>query len=190
MGTKMLATGTLSSLQERYGGAFVVRAVRAPDTDAAIVEQQVKKLFNNSVKEYHDSHGQVTFALPHIKSHLGSIMTIMEELKGDKMEEEVAEGQAAVVMGGSSRAGGSSAAPRPESLSCLDHGHPAADDRRRPAPPGRPFHRSRIAEGRSRPGPLGAPGPSDGTRRDRRYLISHIQRIGACFSAAPVFLLR
>jgi hypothetical protein len=59
MGTKMLATGTLSSLQERYGGAFVIRAVRAPETDAHVVEQEVKRLFISSVKEYHDSHGQV-----------------------------------------------------------------------------------------------------------------------------------
>jgi len=59
MGTKMLATGTLASLQQRYGGAFVVRAVRVPEIDAVTVEQHVKRIFENSVKDYYESHGQV-----------------------------------------------------------------------------------------------------------------------------------
>ena len=108
MGTKMLATGTLSSLQQRYGGAFVIRAVRAPNTDSATVEHEVKKRFEDVVKDYTDSHGQVTFSLPHVKSHLGSIMRTMEELKGEKMAEEVEE-ESDIGLSGSSRVGGASA---------------------------------------------------------------------------------
>ncbi len=48
-------------------------------------------------------------------------------------------------------AGGSAAAARPQGQHRLDHGVAAADDFRRPAPPGRPFHRPDVAEGRNRP---------------------------------------
>ncbi|TVY44013.1 Retinal-specific ATP-binding cassette transporter, partial [Lachnellula occidentalis] len=88
MGTKMLATGTLTSLQESHGGAYSVRAVRAPGTNALEVKQLVQERFGGRVANYVDGHGQVSFNLPHDKRALGAIMRIMEELKGDAVEEE------------------------------------------------------------------------------------------------------
>ncbi|TVY46029.1 ABC transporter A family member [Lachnellula subtilissima] len=88
MGTKMLATGTLTSLQESHGGAYSVRAVRAPGTNAQEVKQVVQERFGGRVANYVDGHGQVSFNLPHKKRALGSIMKIMEGLKGDVVEDE------------------------------------------------------------------------------------------------------
>lgn len=102
MGTRMLATGTLSSLQETYGGAFGIRAVRLPEAAAENTETLVKGRFENIVSNYEDSHGQISFNLPHDKRALGSIMKIMESLKGNVIEdEEETSGNAA---GGSSAA--------------------------------------------------------------------------------------
>lgn len=88
MGTKMLATGTLGSLQETYGGLYSVRAVRVPESLVLDVEELIKRKFNGQVSNYEDSHGQISFNLPHEKSQLGSILRIMEELKGDFIEDE------------------------------------------------------------------------------------------------------
>ena len=88
MGTKMLATGTLSSLQETHGGAYSIRAVREIDTDAIEVENFVKQCFEGNVSNYYDSHRQISFNLPHDRTALGNIMRIMEGLKGDPIEDE------------------------------------------------------------------------------------------------------
>ena len=102
MGTRMLAAGTLSSLQETYGGAFGIRAVRLPETSTDDTEALVRGKFENMVSNYEDRHGQISFNLPHDKRALGSIMRIMESLKGNIIEdEEEASGNAA---GGSSAA--------------------------------------------------------------------------------------
>jgi ATP-binding cassette subfamily A (ABC1) protein 3 len=98
MGTKMLATGTLSSLQETYGGLFSIRAVRVSEISASEVEQIIKEKFGLAVSNYEDSHGQISFHLPHERRELGNIMKIMEELKGDLLEEQ---------QEGASKAGGS-----------------------------------------------------------------------------------
>jgi ATP-binding cassette subfamily A (ABC1) protein 3 len=82
IGTKMLATGTLSSLQETHGGAYMIRAVRAADTTAEEVKALIESKFGGRVSGYLDGHGQVSFCLPHEKRRLGEIMRRMEELKG------------------------------------------------------------------------------------------------------------
>ena len=105
MGTKMLATGTLSTLQESYGGLYSVRAVRAESTSAAEVETTIRSSFENRVSNYEDSHGQISFNLPHDKKALGTILTIMEELKGEVIEDE-----------GSSTEGSAAAAHRNEKV--------------------------------------------------------------------------
>ena len=100
MGTKMLATGTLSRLQETYGGLYSVRAVRLPGTSAEQVKMMVESAFPNIVSQYEDSYRQVSFSLPHDKSALGAILRIMEGLKGDPIldqagihdDESIAEG--------------------------------------------------------------------------------------------------
>ena len=97
MGTRMLATGTLGSLQETYGGLFSVRAVRVLESDTKEVERVVKEKFEDRVSNYEDSHGQVSFNLPHEKRALGAILKVLEGLKGDEVAEE---GEGAV--GGSS----------------------------------------------------------------------------------------
>lgn len=86
MGTRMLATGTLASLQESHGGAYSIRAVREHSTDAAEVEEIVKKSFDDKVSNFIDGYGQIGFNIPHDRSALGSIMRIMEGLKGNVVE--------------------------------------------------------------------------------------------------------
>lgn len=87
MGTKMLATGTLGTLQEEYGGLYSVRAVRTPEASAAEVERMVKESFDGQLVNYADRHGQVSFNLPHDKAALGRILKVLEALKGDPVEE-------------------------------------------------------------------------------------------------------
>lgn len=94
MGTRMLAKGTLSQLQEEHGGHYSIRAVRTPESSAQEVERMVKDCFDSRVMNYEDRHGQIGFNLPHDKSALGSILKIMERLKGDPIEEQ--EGAGAV----------------------------------------------------------------------------------------------
>jgi len=98
MGTRMLATGTLSSLQERYGGMYCVRAVRAPGVDANEMQQVVNERFGGRVSGYMDSHGQVNFWLPLERggSTWGAIMGVMEGLKGEELEGEEGAGRAVV----------------------------------------------------------------------------------------------
>jgi ATP-binding cassette subfamily A (ABC1) protein 3 len=100
MGTRMLASGTLNSLQETYGGVFGIRAVRVPEISAEDTEKMVTEKFGNMVSNYEDSHGQISFNLPHDKRALGSIMRVMESLKGDVIEDEDESGENAA--GGSS----------------------------------------------------------------------------------------
>ncbi|KAK2754389.1 hypothetical protein FQN54_007033 [Arachnomyces sp. PD_36] len=83
MGTRMLAKGTLNSLQDEHGGLYSVRAVRTPESSAAEVQAMVRELFGGQVVNYADRHGQVSFNLPHDKAALGRILRVMEELKGD-----------------------------------------------------------------------------------------------------------
>ncbi|EPE27975.1 P-loop containing nucleoside triphosphate hydrolase [Glarea lozoyensis ATCC 20868] len=83
IGTKMLATGTLSSLQEAHGGAYMIRAVRSANTTSAQVHEMINLKFEGRVSNYLDGHGQVSFCLPHVKKELGRIMRGMEELKGE-----------------------------------------------------------------------------------------------------------
>ncbi|OBT46282.1 hypothetical protein VE00_02364 [Pseudogymnoascus sp. WSF 3629] len=88
MGTRMLATGTLASLQESHGGAYSIRAVREHGTDVAEVEDTVKKSFDGKVSNFIESYGQIRFNIPHDRSALGSIMRIMEGLKGNVVEDQ------------------------------------------------------------------------------------------------------
>src|SRR4051812_3993333 len=83
IGTKMLATGTLSYLQEAHGGAYMIRAVRSANTTSAQVHEMINLKFEGRVSNYLDGHGQVSFCLPHVKMELGRIMRGMEELKGE-----------------------------------------------------------------------------------------------------------
>lgn len=87
LGTKMLATGTLSSLQERYGGVYNMKAVRQPHVDATTAERLVKEKFDGRVSKYTDSHGQISFNVPHSRRELGTFMTIMEGLKGNDISQ-------------------------------------------------------------------------------------------------------
>ena len=98
MGTKMLATGTLSELQGTYGGLYSVRAVRAPGTSAEQVKAMVEASFPEIVSQYDDSHGQISFSLPHDKRALGAILRVLEGLKGNAIvnEEVIYEGDEAV----------------------------------------------------------------------------------------------
>lgn len=88
----------------------MVRAVRETGTDATEVEGIVKMEFENAVSIYEDSHGQVSFGLPHDKAALGRIMRVMESLKGESLEEEVENEKDAGAGGTGAGAGGSASA--------------------------------------------------------------------------------
>ena len=61
-------------------------------------------------------------------------------------------------------AGRGAAAARPQGQRRLDHDLAAADDLRRSAPPGRPFHRPQHAQGRGRPRPVRTAGRAGRSR--------------------------
>lgn len=83
MGTKMLAKGTLSSLQTEFGGAFHLRAVRATGMDKNLARSLISIDFDNQAQGYVDNHGQISFRLPLDKKMLGRVMQKMEVLKGN-----------------------------------------------------------------------------------------------------------
>ena len=103
MGTRMLAAGTLSSLQEAYGGSYSVRAVRVPGSQQDDVKDMILARFGGMVSAYEDRGGQIGFCLPHEKRLLGAIMTVMESLKGNVVEPEEA-GSGSTAAGGASSA--------------------------------------------------------------------------------------
>lgn len=102
MGTRMLAKGTLASLQEQYGGQYSIKAVRVNGVRKEEVEGAVREAFGGGVSGYFDVNGQVGFGLPHEREKLGAIMTVMEGFKGVLVEEEGADE-------GAGRVGGSAA---------------------------------------------------------------------------------
>jgi ATP-binding cassette subfamily A (ABC1) protein 3 len=83
MGTRMLATGTLTSLQAQYGALYSIQAIRVPDISQQEVEGIVKNSFSNQIVDYEDRYGQISFHLPHNRAALGRILTTLEALKGD-----------------------------------------------------------------------------------------------------------
>ena len=72
----------------------------------------------------------------------------------------------------------------------LDHGLAAADDLRRSAPPGRPFHRPDDAEGRSRPRPVRAAGAPARAGRSRRGRFLTAAALVAAASPNPAATAR
>lgn len=90
LGTEMLAKGTLSSLQMDYGGTFSVRAVRASGVGSCLAMTVIRFEFDDRTVGYTDSHGQISFRLPHEKRMLGKIMGTMEKLKGNVGDERAA----------------------------------------------------------------------------------------------------
>lgn len=97
MGSKMLARGTLSSLQKAYGGSYSVRAVRAAGIDRNQAMSLIRIALDNSTIEYTDHHGQISFKLPHKSNMLGRIMKRMERMKGN-VEYETAKAKAVKVI--------------------------------------------------------------------------------------------
>lgn len=95
MGTRMLATGTLGSLQAAHGGFVSVRAVRFPEISAEEAEALVKEKFEGKIFKYEDRHEQISFKLPHDKRALGSVMKVMESLKGNTIRNEGESGSRA-----------------------------------------------------------------------------------------------
>ncbi|XMA20194.1 hypothetical protein WAI453_012985 [Rhynchosporium graminicola] len=112
MGTRMLAVGTLASLQETHGGAYSVRAVRSPEMESEETKRVVKEAFadgRGEVRNYEDAHGQVGWELEKGGRSWGGIMRVMEGLLGKRIDED---GERNGHLGGGSSmgaAGGSSA---------------------------------------------------------------------------------
>jgi ATP-binding cassette subfamily A (ABC1) protein 3 len=88
MGTRMLATGTLSTLQEQHGGLYSVRAIRTPETISSDVEGKVRECFKGTVLNYQDKLRQIRFNLPQESSSLGKILKTMERLRGNDVQED------------------------------------------------------------------------------------------------------
>ncbi|KAL2064305.1 hypothetical protein VTL71DRAFT_4799 [Oculimacula yallundae] len=113
MGTKMLASGTLASLEATHGGAFSIKAVRVPEMEREEAERRVREAFGNveggEIKAYEDAHGQVGWEVEKVAGGRtwGGIMSIMEGLVGERIREsEDSDGD----LGGGSRGGSSAAA--------------------------------------------------------------------------------
>lgn len=125
VGTKMLATGTLTELQEIHGGNYCVRAVTCKGMSARDVEVAIRERFGESISGYAEACGQIKFGLPHERSALGGILRVLEELKGDficeranKRDETAGNGHSSGATG-SSAAGGSSAVENVENVRYL-----------------------------------------------------------------------
>ncbi|KAL3417886.1 ABC transporter [Phlyctema vagabunda] len=86
VGTRMLATGTMEKLQQTYGGRYSIRAIRNPNgSNASDVENTLREKFLDmglAVIQYTDSHGQISFCLPHDRKKYSKVLLTMEELKG------------------------------------------------------------------------------------------------------------
>ncbi|KAH8805682.1 ABC transporter-like protein [Xylogone sp. PMI_703] len=105
--TRMLVSGTLSSLQVSHGGAFSLRAVLTPGFDSRQAESLIREKFENiglRVMNYMNSNGQISFNLPHDKKMMGHIMKAMEELKGEDILPTPKSGDSSHGNGGSAGA--------------------------------------------------------------------------------------
>lgn len=86
LSTRMLATGTLSSLQDSDGGLYKIRAVMSPDVDSSLSETAVYETFRSLGRDtinYWHSNGLVQFYLVYDRLALGRIMQAMERLAGN-----------------------------------------------------------------------------------------------------------
>ncbi|KAI9041867.1 uncharacterized protein KD926_006412 [Aspergillus affinis] len=85
MRTRLLASGTLNSLNDSYGGAFRLRGVRCEDVGTEMAKHEVTRSFSKAglhAMKYSDMKGLVEFFIKYEKRNLGQIMSIMEGLKG------------------------------------------------------------------------------------------------------------
>jgi ATP-binding cassette subfamily A (ABC1) protein 3 len=84
--TRMLAVGSLSSLQELHGGLYKIRAVRSDSVIKSAAETQVRVTLGRWGIEGHnywDSNGLVQFNVVYDRTTLGRIMVAMERLVGN-----------------------------------------------------------------------------------------------------------
>ncbi|KAG4433383.1 hypothetical protein IFR05_011143 [Cadophora sp. M221] len=86
IGTKMLATGTLPELRDRYGGSYRVRATYS--TSQCTCESDIRVLLNrtflNEIRNLKMGFGEASFEVPFVRGRLGGIMRKMEGLMGVK----------------------------------------------------------------------------------------------------------
>jgi ATP-binding cassette subfamily A (ABC1) protein 3 len=83
--TRMLAIGSLSSLQELHGGLYKIRAVRSESAIKSVAETQVRVTLGQQgieVQDYWDSNGLVQFNVVYDRTTLGRIMVAMARLVG------------------------------------------------------------------------------------------------------------
>lgn len=83
---RMLASGTLSRLQDLHGGLYKVRGVRSYMIDQFATESHVRETFRRlgmEVLNYWDSNELVQFNLVHDRAMLGKIMRVMEAFTGN-----------------------------------------------------------------------------------------------------------
>lgn len=83
--TRMLALGSLSSLQELHGGLYKIRAVRSDKIIRSMAETQVRAVLGQwgiGVANYWDSNCLVQFNVVYDRTTLGRIMVSMEGLMG------------------------------------------------------------------------------------------------------------
>ncbi|KAE8392439.1 hypothetical protein BDV23DRAFT_181593 [Aspergillus alliaceus] len=84
MRTKLLASGTLISLNETYGGAYRLRGARCTTVGSDTARAAVRKVFAQlglHAMNYADMNGIVQFFIKYDRRYLGRILYAMEEMK-------------------------------------------------------------------------------------------------------------
>ncbi|KAH9210733.1 ABC transporter-like protein [Leptodontidium sp. 2 PMI_412] len=82
IGTKMLATGTLSELRDRYGGSYRVRATYSTSqcTSESDIRVLLNRTFGDEIRNLKMGFGEASFEVPFVRGRLGGIMRKMEGL--------------------------------------------------------------------------------------------------------------
>ncbi|OKL56003.1 hypothetical protein UA08_08671 [Talaromyces atroroseus] len=84
--TRILAAGSLSSLQEMYGDLYEIRALRLDTVNKYVAETEVRSVLGQwgiEVVDYWDANGLVQFDITLDRTALGRIMVGMECLVGN-----------------------------------------------------------------------------------------------------------
>jgi len=80
MNTRILASGSLPSMRNRYGGFYRVNATYSSQTSDTDAERLIIDKFKDQVSNLVIRHGEASFELPHDSRQLGKTMSAMESL--------------------------------------------------------------------------------------------------------------
>ena len=94
IGTKMLASGTLPVLRNRYGGTYRVRATYTSADQEDDIRALLNRKFGDQILNLRIGYQEANFELPHVTGSLGGIMQKMEGLMESKTKKQVGESAA------------------------------------------------------------------------------------------------